>query len=307
MVGVRPNSPAQMTTVRQQGVGGPSNRGSGSERTPGRGEWRLACDAPGDCSRVRVPARQRHHRPQRTPTSISRRASPGILVPKWGVAAIANPAIEPTRDSHRMPAIVLRTSSRGQRFIGFTRGAASPPLANAPADAPQTPGFHYIEITRSRCASRSGVTRDDTSGTRSRYGSASREGVKGIAQESAAAGPLTGQDRNVPGDIGPANGKLMGTDRSNRGMNHRRVRPMPRLHGIRVPALAVSPSRLMTERIDGERIHLFRQERIALSTKLNAAHRGVDRSGVAETMVVPGMRVERLELQLGPPAEPRGV
>ena len=83
------------------------------------------------------------------------------------------------------------------------------------------------------------------------------EGVVLAAEEPASARPLAGQDRDVPGDVRPADGQLVAADRADRRMLDRRVGAIARLHQVR-PALVVPL--LAHERADqGDRAHLLGQ------------------------------------------------
>ena len=118
------------------------------------------------------------------------------------------------------------------------------------------------------------------------------ERVEFASQKPAPARPFLGQDRNVPGNVGPADGQLVATDRADRGMLDRRVGPIARLHEIR-PALVVTL--LADHRSDQrDRFHLVGELLVPLR-ELDARDSGRDRPGATGDLLV-GVRVERFEL-----------
>ena len=118
------------------------------------------------------------------------------------------------------------------------------------------------------------------------------EGVELVAEEPAAARPLAGQDRDVPGDVRPVDGQLVAADRPDRGVLDRRVGAVAGLHHVR-PALVVAL--LAHQRSDeGDRAHLVGQPLVPLG-ELDALDGGRDRLRPAGGPG-PGVRVERLEL-----------
>ena len=105
-------------------------------------------------------------------------------------------------------------------------------------------------------------------------------------------GHLLGQDRDVPGDVGPAHRQLVAADRADRGMLDRRVGPVAGLHQVRAALVVALLAHHRPDQRD--RPHLLGQVLEALG-ELDALDGGRDGLRAAGDPGV-GVRVEGLEL-----------
>ena len=121
-----------------------------------------------------------------------------------------------------------------------------------------------------------------------------------IAEEAAAAGPLVGQDGNVPRNFRLADRQLVAANGPDRRVHHGRIGPIAGLHEI---GAAFVIAFLTDQRADqGDGFHLFREVAETLG-QLNALGRGGNGPGAAGDFG-PRMGVERLQLTR-PPAQPQ--
>ncbi len=287
ILGVRPNSPQQSTTVRSSAFLRFRSRSSaanaGSRILTLRAMNRVVVD-------VGVPAIERHL--DAAHADLDQPAGGQAAAAERSVAVLGADARGFLRHVERLELLGGHHHAGAGERLAVQRGldAAAPAAGEGPLED--------LQVADARQVARAGHSGGHVGQGPLRI--ADLEGVELAPQEAAAAGPLAGQDRDVPRDVGPAHRQLVAADRADRGVLDRRVGPIAGLHQVR--AALVVPLLAHHRPDQGDRAHLVGQLLEALG-ELNARYGGRDRLGPAGDPRV-GVRVERLELA-GPAAQPQ--